>query len=66
MNSLKAVDRSPEALAEAMLKFGLNSTLRREVGISARQYAIEHFSVDVVFRNNARIFRCAAVPVGLQ
>jgi hypothetical protein len=57
VNGLRATARTPEALAEAMLVLGSNSTLRGLMRVSAREDVVAHHSVGVVYKNNAKIFR---------
>ena len=63
MNSILAPLRTPEALAEAMLVLGRNETLRQQVGRAARELVLNHHSVEVVFKNNAKIFRFVEVSL---
>ena len=40
------IDDSPENLSSAILKLAGDETLRRDMGRSARKWALEHFSLD--------------------
>ncbi|HLA37847.1 MAG TPA: glycosyltransferase, partial [Candidatus Brocadiales bacterium] len=40
------IDDSPENLSSAILKLARDEALRRDMGRSARKWALEHFSLD--------------------
>lgn len=66
VNSIRATDRTPEALAVAMLTLGKTPELRASMGVTARQDVLDHYSTNTVFRDNAAIFRWCMLSLSMR